>query len=353
MAKYWEKLAAEFQLAKMGGSASRERLESWGKSGHDYGNLTVKGYLGDLFQGMEDVLGGSWAPRIGIKIQSDQKTEFHRWLGPPPMLREWLSNRQAKGMPIYEQVVTNRLFEATLDIATEDFRFDKHGMIQRRFGELGRRASQHWELLTTEQIELNATAYDGVAFFASTHTLGGSSPTMVNDLTSGTIPSLAWASPTRPTFAEFALSLVESAQQFYTFRDAFNIPINGGVKEIAVMVPTNMIAGAFGAVRANRMNFGQDNLLQLQDFNFKIIPNPFLGATVNSNAATFAKMFYLFREDAVAKPYILQEAVAPEIEWQGPGSHVAFTENKYLLGIKAERAVGNGAWEHAIRCTSG
>jgi phage major head subunit gpT-like protein len=348
--KYWERLAADFNAAKSSGS--REKLESWGKGAHDYSILTVKGYLGDLFAGLEGLVGGSWAPRIGIKIQSDQKTEFYRWLGPPPMLREWLSDRQAKGMPIYAQVVTNKLYEATLDVAAEDWRFDKKGMLSVRFGELGVRANQHWELLATLQLEGNSNSYDGQAMFSATHTLGGASPTMDNDLTSADVPELAFASPTNPTASEFSAALVASAQKFYGFRDAANIPINGGLSKVLVMVPVNMFAAAQQAVSMNRLNFGQDNPLKFQNVAFEVVCNPFLGNTDNS-PANANRLFYLFREDARIKPLILQEAVAPEVEFQGPGSHIAFTQNKYLLGIKAERAVGNGAWEHALRCTAG
>lgn len=348
--RHWEKLKSEYQVARMSGS--RERLESWGKSGHDYGSLTVKGYLGDLFEGLEGLLGGSWAPSIGTKIQSDQKTEFHRWLGPPPMLREWLGDRQAKGMPIYEQVVTNKVFEATLDIATQDWRFDKKGQLSIRFGEVGTRANQHWELLATEQLELNANGYDGQAFFSGTHTLGGSSPTMDNDLTSADVPELAFASPTNPTPAEMSAAIVAASQKLYGFRDAFNIPINGGLSKVIVMVPVNMIGAALAAVRVTRHHFGQDNPLQVQNISYEVVPNPFLGNTVNS-AANANRIFYIFRADTRIKPLILQETQSPMVEFQGPGSHTAFMQDKYLLGIKAERACGNGAWHHALRCTAG
>lgn len=349
--RIWEQLALERATAQYAPD-KRERLESWGKSGHDYGNLTVKGFLADIFQPMEEILGKSWAPQIGLKITSDQKTEFHRWLGPPPILREWLGDRQAKGMPIYELVVTNKLYEATLDLAPEDFRFDKSGQLSIRLGELGTRASQHWEQLATAQLELNALSYDGQALFASTHTFGGDSPTMRNDLTSAQVASLGFAAPTAPTASEMAAAIVDATQQLFTFRDHTNSPINGGINRVLVMVPPNMHGAAVAAVRVNRLSFGQDNPLQFQNISYDVVVNPWLGATVNS-PANANRIFYIFRADSRMKPLILQEAVAPEIEFQGPGSHTAFISNKFLFGIKAERAVGNGAWEHSLRCTAG
>lgn len=329
---------------KGAGGATVERLASWAKSGPDYADMTVKGYLGMLYRPLEDSLGGSWAQRAGVLVPSTQETETYRFFGQVPQFREWVGNRQRKALAKYAFNVSNKTYEITLQVAIPDFTFEKSGQLQIRFGETGRRAGQHWEKLISSLITTNGLAYDGIAFFSANHTLGGDSGTMKNTLVAADVPALNVAQPNAPTVEECANALTAVTAKFYGFLDDKGEPINGDAKKFLVMVPTNLWANMLAATRLNRLNSGSENVVKAQDVVWEVVPNPRLDS--NSD-----KKFYVFREDSMFKPFVLQEATGVEVEFQGPGSAIAFDEDAYALGLKTRRAASYGEWAHAMEAT--
>lgn len=319
-----------------------ERLSSWGKSGPDYADMTVKGFIGTLYRALETSSEANWAPRIGTMVPSNQETETYRFMGQYPMFREWLGSRQVRGMPVYSTTVTNKLFEATVGFDINDFKFDKSGQIQIRMGDAGQRASRHWEKLASAALESNGTAFDSVAFFATTHTLGGDSGTMSNLLTSTSVAALAVAVPTSPTRDEFSKAIVNCTQQFYGYKDDKGEPINDGAGKFVVMVSPNLHGPALEALRSERLTQGGSNSLAQQDVTWDVVKNPRLTTT---------KTFYIFREDVAFKALILQEASGVEVEFQAAGSDEAFKHHRYLYGMKTTRNVGYGDWANALSCT--
>lgn len=335
----------DLERATLVSGASRfERLNSWGRSSHDYSKLTPKGYLAYLAWVLEDVLGEGWAPSVAIMIPSNQEQEHHKWLGQIPQFRKWIGARQAKGMPVYAIDINNDVYEDTLDFDVEDFRYDKSGQILMRIGEFGKRARAHWEkILTSDVIVANPKSFDGTAFFGTSHVFVAGGTTMKNDLDKTILSQLAVTDPSKPTTQECVDIMLAIASYFYTYVDNQAEPINGDARKFAVMVPPHLWARFHAATQVERLNFGQDNTLKVQDFNFRAIPNPRLDDT--------AHVIYVFREDSLMRPFIAQDVNGVETQFLGAGSEVAFRENKYLFGAKAVRGVGPGAWFHAIRAT--
>jgi phage major head subunit gpT-like protein len=315
---------------------------SWGKSGKDLSTLSVKGYIGSLVMALEDALGSSWASLLGVKMPSNQETETYKFLGQFPVMREWIGNRQAKGLPPYEYTLRNKLYEATIEVDKNDFKFDKSGQIQMKMADAGRRAAQHWESLITTLIETLSTGYDGVNFFATTHTLGGDSGTMKNDLAAAEVPALDVTTAASPTKDEMVEAILGVIAHLYTYKDNAGEPANGDAKQFAVMVPTNLMKSAKAAERELLNASGGENTARSQDFGFTTIVNPRLTSTTK---------FYVFRTDAAFKPFLLQDVDGPQIDFLGEGSEVAFLQHKYLFGIEATRSAGYGQWMHAARAT--
>ena len=73
-----------------------------------------------------------------------------------------------------------------------------------------------------------------------------------------------------------------------------------------------------------------------------------LGVAVNPRMTT-TDVVYLFRTDGRMKPFILQDAVAPTVDFLGEGSDRAFLTNQYLFGVRAVRAAGYGQWAYALK----
>lgn len=327
-----------------------EQLAStWSKGGHTYSEMVVKGYLAALFKPLEDDVGAGFATRIGMTISSNQPEEDYRTLGPPPQVREWIGMRQTKFMPFNELKIPNKTYEATLDFTLNDFRFDKSGQIMLRMAELGTRARQHWDVLATNVLLTNPTSLDGNALFASNHTWGGGF-TNNNILTSAQVPALAVSNPAFPTQQEMVAAIMGVVQQSYTYQDQTGSPLNGAARQFVVVVPPNLWGPAVTAIRAARLNYGQDNPLLEQDFSIDVIPNGWLTTGFVGNAQN-TSTFYVFRTDSAARAIALQDVTGWEAAMLGPGSDTTTMSDRVIFGLRAVRGSGAAYWEHAIMAT--
>ena len=331
-----------------------------GLSPYDMSAITVRGIVGRFFKTVEDELAKGFAFRIGVPIPSNQRTETYKWLGHTQQLRRWLGGRLYRGLPIRSYSLENLVFEDTLIVDIEDWRFDKTGQLPIRFAELGHRGAAHWDKLATDALTTNGNAWDGVAFFSANHVMGGNAPaTQSNDLAAAAVPALTVSDTDNLTQNEATKILLQVFPQFYTFQDNAGEPYNDGMREVAVMVPPAHAGPFMAAVRALLVEAGETSPISvLSEWRFKIIVNSRL---------TDNTVIYFFRTDSPMKPLILQAVFraaanrAPdgtfdatsdmELEFRGAGSHDAFHRNSYVFGLKAVRNVGYGEWAHAIRCT--
>jgi hypothetical protein len=323
---------------------SVERL-GIGKVGPDLGRITVKGFVGTYYTSYEEALSPSAFQRLAYQLQSDQEAEIVRWLGAPPQLQEWKGTRIAKDLPIYTQLLQNKLFEATLKVSKWDFQHQKFDLISKAFGQFGGVTAQHWDQIFTQLVEANPTSYDTLAFFSKVHTLGGDSGVMSNDLTSGQgFASLAIADPTLPTQIEAARILMQCTPHARTFKWANGVPMNGQARKWGVMVHPNYEGIFLGATSSDRLDTGQSNPLAGQKNQFEVIPNPYM---------TLPQYVYLFRLDTPNSPFLKAEPEPIQMNWQGPGSHYEFIEHAFAMGLESARGIAPGAWESAMRLTLG
>ncbi len=337
---------------KFAGKGFVEQLAgTWGRNGHAYSSMVVKGYLAALFKPLEDDVGKGWAQRVGITIPSNQEMETYRFLGNPPQIRKWVGNRQTKFMPPFQHVIANDTYEGTVDFPVNDFRFDKSGHIMLRMGELGIRARQHWDVLGTQVLLNNPTAYDGVTLLstASSHTQGGGF-TFKNSLVAADVPALSVSNPTNPTQQEMVAAIMGVIQYFFTYQDQTGSPLNGDAKKFIVMVPPNLWGAAMTAVRAARLNFGQDNPLMEQDYSVEVVPNGWL-VTGFVGSATNTNFFYVFRVDSQFRPIVFQDVTGWEAQMLGPGSDTTVMKDRIIYGVRAVRGSGAGEPAHAIKAT--
>jgi len=308
-------------------------------SGPDLSLITVKGLIGTFFQAIE--AGESWATDIGFLSDSNQDTETYRWLGQTPALREWIASRILQGLRVESYTITNKPYEATLEISKADWRRDKIGGIQMRVNDLGVRVAQHWQKLLSALIETNGTCYDGQNFFSASHA-SGDSGTLSNLLTNSDVAALDVTTAAAPTVAEMVDVILGVIQEFYNMKDDQGEPMNDGAQEFTVMVPPNMMGSTAGAIGDAFIGSGRSNTLLGNDFNVKMRVNPRLTSTT---------VLYFFRTDRPAKPFILQSEAETEVSFIGPGSEQAFLNSRYLFGVENCRNVGYGLWQYAMKAT--
>jgi phage major head subunit gpT-like protein len=306
------------------------------------GLSNARAFTGRFFQRYEATLGGSWAPAIGFASPTDQAQETYKFLGLPPALREWVGDRLEKAFELYSTTIINKTYEFTLPIDVDELRRDKTAQIMMRVGQTAQRAAEHWEKLLTTMIEANPLCYDGQNFFDTDHS-SKDSGTQENDLDSTDVPPLNVTTAAAPTRDE-AIDIILGLYQYMVgYKDDQGEPMNGGAKEFILMCPPKMYGAFVAATSVDLALAGARNILSVQDFKVRAVPNPRLTASNN--------IVFFFRTDSEAKPFILQEELPLQAQYIGAGSEEEFKNNRHLFGGKAIRNVGPGLWQHAIKAT--
>lgn len=312
--------------------------------------LGSRAIIGTFYEALQQATGSSWLARLVMEFSSDQESETYKWLGMSPSMREWIGGRNPKGLRENGLTITNKTFEATLQILVDDLRRDKTGQIMLRIQEMADRVAAHPMSLISTLVNngggnTNGLAYDGQYFFDTDHAEGASG-TQKNALTSSEVGALNVGSATAPTANEMADCILGVLAYFYTYKDDQGEPINELAKQFVVMVTPAMWGAAQAAVSSNLLNTGsggRDNpLLKMPGISIDVVSNARITAT---------DKFYMFRTDGRAKPFILQNEESVSISAIAEGSEHEFKNNEHLYGVKAIRNVGYGMWQQAIQAT--
>lgn len=313
--------------------------------------LSSRAIIGTFYARLEQYAGGSWASQLCMNTQSDQESETYKWLGMAPAVREWTDERVVKALRTYGETIINKKWEATLGISVDDLRRDKTGQIMVRIGDMARRVVDHPQSLISTLIingggTTSGLAYDGQYYFDTDHSEGDSG-TVINDLAAAQVAALNVVTAAAPTQSEMSLAINGAITYMRSFLDDTGQPINGGATGFAIMCPSNL-AGAAQAAITEQTVLGASgviasNTLVRSGLSLSLIHNPLLDASTT--------IFYVFRTDAVAKPFIFQQEYPPQIQAIAEGSELEFTKDEHQYGLKMSNNVGYGLWQYAVRCT--
>lgn len=296
--------------------------------------LSSRAIIGEFYNRLAMDLGQGWIPDVSMLFQSDQESETYAWLGMVPAMREWIGGRNARGFRENGITITNKTYEATLEVLVDEIRRDKTGQVMLRIAELAQRTNSHWASLLTTLIVAGTAGlcYDGSYFFDTTHSEGDSG-TQDNDLTG------AAATGTQPTAAEAETAIMACIAAILGFKDDRGEPMNEGASKFRLMIPTVYLSPFASVLNNEFIAAGQSNIIKnIDGFNFSLSVNPRL---------TSGAIFYVFRADGQTKPLIRQEEEGVTLSAIAEGSELEFKENKHEYGVKAIRNVGYGYWQHA------
>jgi hypothetical protein len=294
------------------------------------GTRVVKGAFNKR---LEEVQTASWVPKLGMTITTDVETETLAFLSDAPAMKERGSNLPKKGLRPYTFSITNKDFSAGLEVKDSDMRRDKTGQIMIRAGELGARAAQLPQKVLSELIIANGTAYDGVAFYATTHTtLAGN--TINNAL------QVAAATGVIPTNAEMETAILTAIEAILGWKDDEGEPRNEFAQEFTVMVPTTLWKQASAALKNDYIAAGTSNSIKASGFTINLVMNPRL---------TNQAMMFVFRSDSDVKSLVWQDEVLPYMESLTEGSEYAILNSRFLFAAKRIGNGGYGRFDQAVR----
>lgn len=306
--------------------------------------LTSRGVIGIFYEELEKAIATDWTGLVSMDFfQSDMETETYKWLGMAPAMREWIGGRQAKGLRDNGISITNKKWEATLEIPVDWMRRDKTGQIRVRIADLAQRAVSHWASLLSTLI-LNGTSsvcYDGQYFFDTDHSEGDSG-LQSNNLTIdiSALPATVHGTTTAPSVEEMQQVILAAISAILGFKDDQGEPMNEGARNFIVMSPVSLMTPVLAATKNPVIGSSTNLITNVSDFSIVPAINPRL---------TWTDSIVVFRTDGATKAFIRQEEEGLTINAIAEGSEEEFKNDKHLYGVKAIRNVGYGFWQKAAR----
>ncbi len=303
--------------------------------------LSSRAVIGMYYQQLELSQALGWLDAVSNYFTSDQPTETYAMLGMPPVLREWIGGRQAKGFRDDAFTIINRHFEATIEVLIKDMRRDKTGQIRARINEFVERSNSHFARLLSLLIINGASSvcYDGQYFFDTDHSEGDSgaqSNSITVDISA--LPATVHGSTTAPSPEELQQAILASITQMMTFVDDQGEPINENASEFLVMLPVSLSMAAQSALTMARAAAASTFAVE----NLKI------RAAINPRLTPWTDKFVTFRADGSIKPLIRQEETKPQLKVKDENSEYAFDNDAVQYGIDTWRNAGYGRWQGAV-----
>jgi phage major head subunit gpT-like protein len=112
--------------------------------------------------------------KVATLVPSTAKVENYGWLGQFPRLREWIGDRQVKGIAASGYQIVNKKYEASIAVPRDDIEDDSYGVLTPLFASMGQAASLHPDELVFALLAggFANLCYDGQYFFDSDHPVG-------------------------------------------------------------------------------------------------------------------------------------------------------------------------------------
>lgn len=315
----------------------------------DQSILSSRAVLGMYYAALENPMNAGWVAGVANLFGSDQASEQYPFLGQMPRMREWIGGRQAKGLRGNSLTITNKHYEATVEIALRDLRRDKTPQLQARMAEFAQEGEAHWGTLLSTLIlnGLTAVCYDGQYYFDTDHAEGDSG-TQSNKIQVdiSAVPGAGTDNTvTFPNAAQMQAAIVKGIAQILSFKDDRGRPMNSNAKRFLVTVPVGLYMPAIASISA----------LNLQALQQNIAPNlSGAGLTIDVQMMpelTWTDSFAVWRTDSAIKGLIRQNEQDPVVKMKDENSEFAFDNDAIQIGVDAWRGADYGLWQRACHVT--
>lgn len=266
--------------------------------------------------------------KIATVVPSEKDKEEYDWLGASPPMNEWIDERRLHGLRPLAYTLTNQDWEATLEINRNAFNDNKLGHIPLRVRALVRSYLKRVVEEVFTKLDYGATglAFDGVAFFHDTRTIGDSGT--IDNLLSG-----AYSGSEAEIRTAFALAV----KHMMTFCDDWGKPLGLTPDTIvcapAMFIPIKqalLVPGVAGTIRPEA------------EFVKNLIQNPWIDADTDD--------WYVLCTTEEIKPIIFQDRQKPEVTaLDKPDDKDVFMKKTLYYGVDARFTVGYGDPRTAIK----
>jgi len=307
-------------------------------------NYSSRAIIGRFYERLSETQPPAWVESLAFRVDSDQPSETYNWLGMSPVMREWVGGRAAQGFRTNGLTVTNRLFEATVNVSLDDIRRDKTGQFLARIDELPGRAQQHRARLLTDLILTGeaAVCYDGQFFFDTDHA-EGSSGTQSNDLAFDISDNGTGGTATAPAASTIQAAVLQAVQAIMGFKDDKGEPVNEGAMNFEVHVPVTFMGETMKALDMPLIGGGDSNVLvNNRKFNLISVINPRL---------TWTTKLAVYNTDGTTKPFIEQVEYDPIMVAIAEDSEHEKLKREHLYSVERMGNVAFGMWQKACLVT--
>ncbi len=288
----------------------------------------LKGIFKNGYEGITN----SYFPKVTTEIKSTSVKEDFTWLGSTPGIREWVGERQAKG--IHENVFTvkPKKYESTIAVNIDDLSDDKQGQLRLRIQNMAAMAKRDMDNeFTNTLVNLtNTLCYDRQNFFDTDHAEGDNTTAQSN------------APASHANYAFGADAVMRIYEDMTTFRDDKNRI--AGITPTHVMIPSCLGFKAkeiFDSSIINVSNIKKDHLTKGL---LNVIVNPYLPNNGDNStwyvldlSKPIKPFLYLNREQPVLKEDRTKEFME-DVLYLGTKSRFNYSGLDWRLAFRAEGA---------------
>ena len=114
---------------------------------------------------------------VAMPTPSTGKSVDYKWLGDFPTMKEWLGDRTIKDLSAFHYEITNKSYEATIEVDRDDIDDDQIGVYTPMIQGLAGAAKSHPDILVFALLKagFDTLCYDGQYFFDTDHVVNGAS----------------------------------------------------------------------------------------------------------------------------------------------------------------------------------
>ncbi len=263
---------------------------------------------------------------IATTFNSDTEKESYNWLGAAPPMQEWKAKRELRGLRPFDYTLTNKDWEATLEVERNAIKDNKLGHIPVRVRGLTRSYLKFLNEKVFSQLDDGETllAYDGTAFFSDARTIGDSGT--IDNILDGNYSDSA---------AEIRAGIAAAAVRMASFCDDWGKKMN--------LLPDSIVCSPLMEVpilEALKSDYTGQARTE-KKFVQRVIVSPWIDADTDD-------WFVLCTTEEV-KPIIFQNRQNAEFnQVDNPSDSHVFLNKTFLYGVDARFEVGYGDPRTAI-----